>query len=87
MRFLAQPADLVAGGMTPARDDMGIGVFLVAAGTEQVIHQRFDMFPARGADLPDHPVTVATAELYPRALRTVSATASMLSARRMIPAA
>ena len=50
-----------AGGMTPPRDDMGIGMFLPAAGTEQVIQQRFDVLPARGADLPDHPVTAATA--------------------------
>ena len=48
-----------AGRMPPARDDMGIGVFLVAAGTEQVIQQRFDVLPARVADLPDHPVTAA----------------------------
>ena len=55
-----------AGWVTPARDDMGIGVFLVAAGTEQVVQQRFDVLPARGADLPDHPVTVAaTANLTP----------------------
>ena len=74
--------------MTPARDDMGIGVFLVAAGTEQVIQQRLDVLPARGADLPDHPVTVAVhREPYPRALRTASATSSMWSARRMLPAA
>jgi hypothetical protein len=74
--------------MTPARDDMGIGVFLVAAGTEQVIQQRFDVLPARGADLPDHLVTVAaTASFYPRALRTASATSSMWPTRRMVPAA
>ena len=74
--------------MTPARDDVGIGVFLVAAGTEQVIQQRFDVFPARGADLPDHPATAATRrELYPRALRTASATSSMWPARRMVSAA
>ena len=50
-----------AGGMSPARDDAGIGVFLPAAGTEQVVQQRFDVLPARGADLPDHPITVVVA--------------------------
>lgn len=74
--------------MTPARDDMGIGVFLVAAGTEQVVQQRLDVLPARVTDLPDHLVTAATtASPYPRALRTASATASMWSARRMLSAA
>jgi len=34
-------------------------MFLIAAGTEQVVQQRLDVFPARGADLPDHAVTVA----------------------------
>jgi len=73
--------------MTPARDDVRIGVFLTAAGTEQVIQQRLDVLPARGADLSDHPVTAAaTASFYPRALRTASATSSMWSARRMLPA-
>jgi hypothetical protein len=38
-----------AGGMTPARDDVRIGVFLRAAGAEQVVQQRFDVLPARGA--------------------------------------
>jgi len=35
---------------------MGIGMFLVAAGTEQIIQERLDVLPARGADLPDHVV-------------------------------
>ena len=74
--------------MTPARDDVRIGVFLVAAGTEQVVQQRFDVLPARGADLPDHPATATTAASFTRrALRTASATSSMWSARRMVPAA
>jgi hypothetical protein len=63
-------------------------VFLVAAGTEQVVQQWFDVLPVRGADLPDHPVTVTTVgSFYPRALRTASATWSMWSARRVLPAA
>jgi hypothetical protein len=33
--------------MTPAGDDMGIGVLFAAAGTEQVVQQRFDVLPAR----------------------------------------
>jgi hypothetical protein len=50
LRLLQQPGQLgevplavrpqrrfEAGGMPPAGDDMGVGVFLVAAGTEQVI--------------------------------------------------
>ena len=45
--------------MPPARDDMGISMFFMAARTEQVIQQRLDVFPARGTDLPDHAVTVA----------------------------
>ena len=31
--------------MTPPGDDMGIGVFFVAAGTEQVVQQRLDVLP------------------------------------------
>ena len=78
LRLLQQPGQLgevplavrpqrrfETGRMTPARDDMGIGVFLVAAGTEQVIQQRLDVLPARGADLPDHPVTVSTTSFIP----------------------
>ena len=36
-------------------------MFLMAARTEQVVQQRLDVFPSRGADLPDHAVTVVTA--------------------------
>jgi hypothetical protein len=53
-----------AGGMTPAGDDVGIGVFLPPPGTVQVVDERLDALPARGADLPDHPVTAPP----PRAL-------------------
>ena len=49
-----------AGWMSPPGDDMGISVLLVTAGTEQVVQQRFDVLPARGADLPDHPATAAS---------------------------
>jgi hypothetical protein len=31
-------------------------MFFVAAGTEQVVKERLDVLPARGADLPDHVV-------------------------------
>jgi hypothetical protein len=37
---------LQRGRVTPAGDDVGIGVFLAAAGAEQVIQQRFDVLPA-----------------------------------------
>ena len=73
--------------MTPASHDVGIGVFLVAAGTEQVVQQRLDVLPARGADLPDHAVTVVTANLTPGPCARRRLPASMWSARRMVPAA
>ena len=41
-------------GVTPPGDDVGIGMFFLAAGAKEVIEQRLDVFPARGADLPGH---------------------------------
>ena len=45
---------LQRGRMTPARDDMGVGMFLMAARAEQIVKQRFDVLAARDTDLPDH---------------------------------
>ena len=41
-------------GMPPPGDNVRVGMFLAAAGAEQVVQERFDVLPARGADLPDH---------------------------------
>jgi hypothetical protein len=40
--------------VTPPGDDVGISMFFPAAWTKEVVEQRLDVFPARGADLPDH---------------------------------
>jgi hypothetical protein len=43
------------GGMTPAGDDVRVGVLVAPAGTVQVPDERFDALAARRGDLPDHP--------------------------------
>ena len=43
-------------------------MFLPAAGTEQVVQQRLDVFPARGADLPDHAACSAVTAIAPQGL-------------------
>jgi len=72
------------GGVTPACTMWGSVCSSWPSGTKEVIEQRLDVFPARGADLPDHrrrrdPSPQCFA--LPR-----SATASMLSARRALSA-